>query len=84
MEDVIDFHVIRKAPVYVRIGGGMPARIDGPDAALAAVFDGWPSTNHGAFDIAKGRCVDAIARHGSAELARNTFVEAALAVKVFA
>lgn len=86
MEEVIDvdFHVIWKAPVYVRIGGGMRELIDGPDAALAALLHRWPSTNHGAFDIAKRRCVDAIARHGSAELARHMFVEAALAVKVFA
>jgi hypothetical protein len=70
--------------VFVRIGDGMRERIDGPDAALAALLHRWPSTHHRVFGIAKRRCVDAIACHGSAEPARSTFVEAALAAKVLA
>ncbi|EJC83322.1 Protein of unknown function (DUF982) [Rhizobium leguminosarum bv. trifolii WSM2297] len=86
MEKIIDadFRVTWKTPVYIRIGDGMRERIDGPNAALAALLHRWPSTNHREFGIAKRRCVEAIARRQSAELARSTFVEAALAVKVFA
>ncbi|ARO29100.1 hypothetical protein NXC14_CH01108 [Rhizobium sp. NXC14] len=86
MEKVIniDFHVTWKPPVYVRIGDGMRERIEGPDAALAALLHRWPSTNSREFGIAKRRCVDAIARRGSAEGARKAFMEAALAARVFA
>lgn len=81
---VVDFHVTWKPPVYVLIGNGMRERINGPEAALTALLHRWSSTNHRQFGIAKRRCVDAIARHGSAELARSSFVDAALAVKVLA
>jgi hypothetical protein len=80
----VDFHVTWRAPVFVKIGSGMRQRIDGPEAALAALLHRWPSTNDREFGIAKRRCVDALARHGSAELARSAFVDAALAAKVFA
>ncbi|EPE96616.1 DUF982 domain-containing protein [Rhizobium grahamii] len=86
MEKVIDidFHVTWKAPVFVRIGDGIRERIDGPDAALAALLHRWPSTNHPQYGVAKRRCVDAIARRGNPELARTSFVEAAFAAKVLA
>jgi hypothetical protein len=80
----VDFHVTWKTPVYVRIGNGMRERIDGPDAALGALLHRWPSTTRSEFGIAKRRCVDAIAHHGSAELARTSFVDAAVAARVFA
>jgi hypothetical protein len=80
----VDFHVIWKVPVFVRIGSGMRERIDGPEAALAALLHRWPSVNEREFAIAKRSCVDAITRYGSAEVARSAFVDAALAAKVFA
>jgi hypothetical protein len=70
--------------VFVQIGSGMRQRIDGPEAALAALLHRWPSTNHREYAVAKRRCVAALAHHGSAELARSAFVDAALAAKVFA
>ncbi|OWV73438.1 hypothetical protein ATY77_09450 [Rhizobium sp. R634] len=86
MEKVIDigFHVNWKPPVYVRIGDGMRERIEGPDAALAALLHRWPLTHSREFGVAKRRCVDAIARRGSVEGARRAFIEAALAARVFA
>ena len=85
MDKVIDveFRVIWKPPVYVRIGDGMRERIEGPDAALVALLHRWPSTNSREFGIAKRRCIDAIARRGSAQGARSAFVEAALTARVF-
>ena len=80
----VEFRVIWKPPVYVRIGDGIRERIEGPDAALATLLHRWPLTNSREFGIAKRRCVDAIARRGSAEGARSAFVEAALAARVFA
>ncbi|MFP3547306.1 DUF982 domain-containing protein [Rhizobium sp. SIMBA_035] len=78
----VDFHVTWQSPVFVRIGDGMRERIDGPDAALAALLHRWPSSSQSEYAIAKRRCVDAIARHGSPELARVAFVEAAVSAKV--
>ncbi|WP_426232143.1 DUF982 domain-containing protein [Pararhizobium sp. DWP3-4] len=80
----VDFRVTWQAPVFVRIGNGMRERIGGPDSALAALLHRWPSSSQSEYAVAKRRCVDAIARHRSPELARNAFVEAAVAAKVLA
>ncbi|HEY4260040.1 MAG TPA: DUF982 domain-containing protein [Schlesneria sp.] len=80
----VDFHVTWTAPVFVQIGNGIRERIDGPEAALAALLHRWPSAIGKEFDLAKRRCSDAIIRHGSAEVARSAFVDAALTAKVFA
>jgi hypothetical protein len=86
MNKVIDvnFCVTWQSPVFVRIGNGMRERLDGPDAALAALLHRWPSSYGPEYAVAKRRCVDAIASHGSAELARRAFVDAAVATKVLA
>ncbi|EJC71200.1 DUF982 domain-containing protein [Rhizobium leguminosarum] len=86
MNEVIDVDlcVTWQSPVFVRIGNGMRERLDGPDAALAALFHRWPSSYDPEYDVVKRRCVDAIASHGSPELARSAFVEAAVAAKVLA
>jgi hypothetical protein len=62
----------------------MRERIDGPNAALTALLHRWPSSSQLKYGAAKRRCVDAIANHGSTELVRNVFIEAAIAVKVLA
>ena len=41
----VDFPVTWQSPVFVRIGNGMRERIDGPDAALAALLHRWPSSS---------------------------------------
>ncbi|MDF0664150.1 MULTISPECIES: DUF982 domain-containing protein [unclassified Rhizobium] len=78
----VDFHVTWQSPVFVRIGDGMRERIDGPDTALAALLHRWPSTSQAGYAVAKRRCVDAIAKRGSPELAREAFVEAAVSARV--
>lgn len=80
----VDFRVTWQSPVFVRIGNGMRERIGGPDTALAALLHRWPSSSRSEYVLAKRRCVDAIARQGSPELARDAFVEAASAAKVLA
>lgn len=80
----VDFHVTWETPVFVRIGTGFRERIGGPDAALSELLRRWPSNTYPEYAIAKRRCVDAIARHGSPELARRAFVEAAVVAKVLA
>ncbi|EJB01787.1 Protein of unknown function (DUF982) [Rhizobium leguminosarum bv. trifolii WSM597] len=86
MENVIDvaFHVTWDTPVFVRIGNGFRERIDGPDAALSELLHRWPSNGCPEYAVAKRRCLDAIARHGSPALARSTFIEAAIVAKVLA
>jgi hypothetical protein len=86
MEKVIevDFHVTWQSPVFIRIGNGMRERINGPDAALAALLHRWPSSRQGEYAVAKRRCVDAISKHSSPKLARNAFIEAAVVAKVLA
>jgi hypothetical protein len=78
----IDFHVTWQSPVFVRIGNGIRERINGPDAALVAHLHRWPSSRQSEYAAAKRRCVDAIASHGSPELARVAFVEAAVSASV--
>jgi hypothetical protein len=80
----VDFRMMWQSPVFVRIGNGMRERIDGPDAAVAALLHRWPSTSQWEYAAAKRRCIDAIAKHGSASLAREAFMEAAVAAKVLA
>lgn len=81
---VIDFQVTWQLPVFVRIDNGMRERIDGPEAALAALLHRWPSSTHSEYAVAKRRCGDAVARYGSPLLARSAFVEAAVAARVLA
>jgi hypothetical protein len=80
----VDFRVIWQSSACVRIGNGTRERVDGPDAALAALPRRWPSTSQSQDAIAKRRRVDAISQHGSTEHARGAFIEAAVAVKVIA
>ncbi|MBY3033695.1 DUF982 domain-containing protein [Rhizobium leguminosarum] len=84
METVVkaDPHIRWGVPVFVRIGNGFLERIDGPKAALEALTHRWPSQSQPQFAAAKCRCADAIMHHGNAELARRTFIDAALAAKV--
>ncbi len=79
MEKIIDvdFHLIWTSPVFLRLGEGLRERIDGPDAALAQLHNRWPPDSHPEYAAAKRRCVDAITRRGSSELARAAFIEAA-------
>lgn len=72
----VDFYVTWQTPVFVRIGNGMRERLNGPDAALAALLHRWPSSYDSEDGVAKRRCVEAIA------FARKAFVEAAVATKV--
>jgi hypothetical protein len=84
MEKIIDvdFHLIWTSPVFLRLGEGLRERIDGPDAALAQLHNRWPPDSHPEYAAAKRRCVDAITRRGSSELARAAFIEAAALAKV--
>jgi hypothetical protein len=86
MNEVIDadFCVTWQSPIFVRIGNGMRKRLDGPNAALAALLHRWPLSYDWEYDVAKRRRVGAIASHGSPKLARRAFVEAAVAAKVLA
>lgn len=80
----VNFHVTWEMPVYIRIGGGSRERIDGPDAALSVLSNRWPVSNSGELETAKRFCLAAITRHGSTALARTSFIDAAVAAKVFA
>ncbi|MDF0663677.1 MULTISPECIES: DUF982 domain-containing protein [unclassified Rhizobium] len=80
----VDFKVTWQTPVFVRIGNGFRERVDGPDAALQALAHRWPECRSEAYGEARLRCLEALVQHGSAETARNRFIEAAIAAGVFA
>ncbi|MEV4609420.1 DUF982 domain-containing protein [Neorhizobium sp. LMR1-1-1.1] len=84
MEKVIDveFTVMWSSPVFVHVGYGMPERIDGPEAALSTLLHRWPANARPEFEVAKRHCVEALTHHGSADLARSAFINAAAAAKV--
>lgn len=86
MNEVIDVDlcVTWQSPVFVRIGNGIRESLDRPDAAWAALLHRWPSSYDSEYEVAKRRCVGAIASHGSPELARRALAEAAVAAKVVA
>ncbi|KAA0695597.1 DUF982 domain-containing protein [Neorhizobium sp. P12A] len=80
----LEFHVLWRSPVFVRMGKGPRERVDGPDVALGILLRRWPETSSRQYLEAKRRCLDALVRHGSAEVARERFVEAAIATRIFA
>ena len=80
----VDFKVVWRAPVFIRIGSGFRERVDGPDSALEVLGHRWPESKSAAHGEAKARCLDALVRHGSVETARSRFVDAAVAAGVFA
>ncbi|MDM9646428.1 DUF982 domain-containing protein [Rhizobium sp. S163] len=80
----VDFQLRWAVPVHVQMRGYTRNRIDGPDAALSALRCQWPSKDGPEFRLAILRCLRALTQHGSAELARESFIEAAVAAKVLA
>ncbi len=80
MADIIkvDFRRTWRQPVFVRIGNGFRDRITGPDDALDALNRRWPATQGAEYSEAKKGCIDALRQRGSAEVARDRFVEAAV------
>ncbi|MBX5039418.1 DUF982 domain-containing protein [Rhizobium lentis] len=86
MADIIevDFQLVWRYPVFIRTGASEQKRIEGPDAALDALNHRWSDVRGGGYVEAKRRCVDALRRRGSAELARQRFIQAAIAAGVLA
>ncbi|MDR9805719.1 DUF982 domain-containing protein [Rhizobium hidalgonense] len=80
----VDFRVIWQAPVFIRTGTWVRERIDGPDAALQALANRWPTSDTDLYAEAKMNCLHALARHGSVEAARCRFVNAAVAAGIIA
>jgi hypothetical protein len=78
----VDFRLVWRHPVFVGTSDGQRQRVEGPDAALDALNHRWPSTRGDGYFEAKRRCVDALRRRGSAELARQRFIDAAVAAGV--
>ncbi|EJZ18839.1 DUF982 domain-containing protein (plasmid) [Rhizobium sp. Pop5] len=86
MADIIevDFKLVWRYPVFIRTAESDEQCIGGPDAALDALNHGWSTVRGGGYFEAKRRCVDALRRRGSAELARQRFIQAAMAAGVLA
>jgi len=80
----VDFQVRWHLPLYIRIGTSERERVDGPDAALSALRHRWKCRESDRYHQAKARCLAAVAWHGSAELARESFLKAAVEAKVLA
>ncbi|MDK4734771.1 DUF982 domain-containing protein [Rhizobium sp. CNPSo 3490] len=86
MADVIevDFKLVWQYPVFIRTTESEQQRIEGPDAALDALNHRWSTVRGAGYFEAKRRCVDALRRRGSAELARQRSIQAAIAAGVLA
>lgn len=78
----VDFQIRWAVPVHVRMAGGSRECIHGPNAALLALQSQWPSKDNAEFRLAMARCRKALMEHGSAELARESFMNAAVQAKV--
>ena len=72
------------APVLIRIGYGSSEIVDGPIKALHFMNHRWPMERGAHYASAVSRCTDAVDGLGSAEVARESFVSAALEAAVLA
>ena len=72
------------APVLIRIGYGSSEVVDGPKKALHFMNHRWPLERGDHYTAAVSRCKDAVDGLGSAEVARESFVSAALEAAVLA
>jgi hypothetical protein len=72
------------APVLIRIGYGSSEIVEGPTKALHLMSHRWPMERGDHYTAAVSRCKDAVDGHGSAEVARESFVSAALEAAVLA
>ncbi|WP_454852026.1 DUF982 domain-containing protein [Rhizobium binxianense] len=79
MPDVIevDFQIQWNAPVYVRVIDGTRERINGPDEAVHCLTRRWWGGMTPCYIEAKERCVGALCKRSSVELARSCFISAA-------
>jgi hypothetical protein len=73
----VDFRVNWRNPVHVRAADGFRERIYGPDDALECLNHRWPAEKGPFYYEAKHRCIAALCKRASAELARDRFVDAA-------
>ena len=80
----VDFMLRWAMPVHVRIINGCRVQIDGPEAALMAMRYRWPLGESPKLRLARDRCIKALSQNGSAALARESFIDAAVDAKVLA
>ncbi|TVZ64235.1 DUF982 domain-containing protein [Rhizobium mongolense] len=80
----VDFGVTWSSPVHVRVGNGIRQEISGPDAALECLKHRWPEKRCELYAQARQLCLAAVCKHGSLELARQAFVNAAADAKMLA
>jgi glutamate-1-semialdehyde aminotransferase len=76
------FEVRWLAPVWVRVGNGMPEIVRGPKDALEQLQYRWPSLQGGSYRQAKLKCMAALSKRGLCEEARETFIRASIEAKM--
>ena len=80
----VNFKLIWKVPVYVRVGSGFREEVSGPDAALECLNHRWPERVSSWFCTAKQCCLLALRDEASVDVARQAFVDAAAHAKMLA
>jgi hypothetical protein len=76
------FEVRWLAPVWVRVGNGLPQIVRGPKDALEQLKFRWPSLQGSSYQEAKLKCMAALTKPGLCEEARETFIRASIEAKM--
>jgi hypothetical protein len=76
------FEVRWRAPVWVRVGNGMPEIVRGPKDALAQLQFRWPSFQGASYLEANRKCMAAFTKRGLCEEAREAFINASIEAKM--
>lgn len=66
------------APVWVRVGNGIPEVVRGPKDALEQLLFRWPSHQGRNYQTAKSKCMAALSKAGSPDEAREEFIRASI------
>jgi Protein of unknown function (DUF982) len=66
------------APVYVRIGYGLPEAVRSPRQALEKLLYRWPQSRGHAYERAMRSCMESAQRKQATETAREDFIQACI------
>jgi len=71
-----------RAPVWVRVGNGMPEIVRGPKDALAQLQFRWPCFQGASDQDANMKCMAALTKRGLCEESREAFINASIEAKM--
>ncbi len=70
------------APVYVRIGYGLPEAVRSPRQALEKLLYRWPQSRGDAYERAMCSCMASAERSQARETAREDFIQACIEARI--